>query len=80
MQRAVERLALGPADAWLVGDSLTEDRGAAAAAGVAFVWFTRVEMGKPSISSAGKGRSKPRRSSRSVFPSSQRPKLSGLRT
>lgn len=38
---ALERLAVKPSDAWLIGDSLTEDGRAAAAAGVRFVWFRR---------------------------------------
>jgi putative hydrolase of the HAD superfamily len=40
---ALSRLQVAPADACLVGDGLGEDLGAAAAAGVTFVWYQRDE-------------------------------------
>jgi putative hydrolase of the HAD superfamily len=50
LRLALERLAVAPAEAWLVGDSLVDDAGAAAAAGVEFVWFRRDEHEIPTPS------------------------------
>jgi putative hydrolase of the HAD superfamily len=46
MHLALDRLGVMPAQAWLVGDDLARDVGAARAAGVAAIWLRR-ELGQP---------------------------------
>ena len=49
---ALARLGVGPAEAWLVGDGVVEDGGAAAACGVPFVWIRRGDGPTPANAAA----------------------------
>ena len=46
VRRALDRLAVAPSEAWLVGDGIRDDADAATAVGIPFVWFRR-ESGSP---------------------------------